>query len=265
MADDKALKPRSYRINDETAEKIKEIAASIGGNQQETLAKLIEAYEFQSGKAILTEKKSDIEQFEKYVNAIIRMYMGSLEDNQNITETVRTEFDALLQSKDAVIQDLQSRLVSANQSKEDAVSKAKACEDANKTLSSNIEMLQKEYTQKTNDLQSMLLDKESLNKALTDSCNELKLKLDQMKQEHDENVALRERIADLIQERDKALKQVEYGEEAISSLREKLQLEHEKAILELERKYHEEKQAEVDKYQKKYFELLEKMNASKEE
>ena len=255
MADDKALKPRSYRINDETAEKIKEIAASIGGNQQETLAKLIEAYEFQSGKAVLTEKKSDIEQFEKYVNAIIRMYMGSLEDNQNITETVRTEFDALLQSKDAVIQDLQSRLVSANQSKEEAVSKAKVYEDENKTLSGNIEKLQKEYTQKTNDLQSMLLDKESLNKALTDSCNELKLKLD----------ALRERIADLIQERDKALKQVEYGEEAISSLREKLQLEHEKTILELERKYHEEKQAEVDKYQKKYFELLEKMNASKEE
>lgn len=265
MADDKALKPRSYRINDETAEKIKEIAASIGGNQQETLAKLIEAYEFQSGKAVLTEKKSDIEQFEKYVNAIIRMYMGSLEDNQNITETVRTEFDALLQSKDAVIQDLQSRLVFANQSKEEAVSKAKVYEDENKALSGNIEKLQKEYTQKTNDLQSMLLDKESLNKALTDSCNELKLKLDQMKQEHDENIALKERIAELIQERDKALKQVEYGEEAISSLREKLQLEHEKSILELERKYHEEKQAEVDKYQKKYFELLENMNAPKGE
>ena len=173
------------------------------------MAKLIEAYEFQSGKAVLTEKKSDIEQFEKYVNAIIRMYMGSLEDNQNITETVRTEFDALLQSKDAVIQDLQSRLVSANQSKEEAVSKAKVYEDENKALSGNIEKLQKEYTQKTNDLQSMLLDKESLNKALTDSCNELKLKLDQMKQEHDENIALKERIAELIQERDKALKQVE--------------------------------------------------------
>ena len=156
-------------------------------------------------------------------------------------------------------------MVSANQSKEEAVSKAKVYEDENKALSGNIEKLQKEYTQKTNDLQSMLLDKESLNKALTDSCNELKLKLDQMKQEHDENIALKERIAELIQERDKALKQVEYGEEAISSLREKLQIEHEKAILELERKYHEEKQAEVDKYQKKYFELLEKMNAPKEE
>ena len=36
-------------------EKFKGISAEIGGNQQETLAKLIEAYEFQAGKAILTE------------------------------------------------------------------------------------------------------------------------------------------------------------------------------------------------------------------
>ena len=93
MADDKILKPKSFRIDDETADKFKEMSSSIGGNQQETLAKLIEAYEFQSGKAILTEKKADIEQFEKYVNALTRMFMGSLEDNQNITETVRTEFE----------------------------------------------------------------------------------------------------------------------------------------------------------------------------
>ena len=115
MADDKALKPRSYRINDETAEKIKEIAASIGGNQQETLAKLIGAYEFQAGKAILTDKKDDIEQFERYVNAITRMFMGSLDDNQNITETVRTEFDGLLKSKDATIQDLQEKIKVASE------------------------------------------------------------------------------------------------------------------------------------------------------
>ena len=111
MADDKVLKPKSFRIDDETADKFKEISAAIGGNQQETLAKLIEAFEFQSGKAILTEKKADIEQFEKYVTAITRMYMSSLEDNQNITETVRTEFDALLKSKDATIQDLQENFV----------------------------------------------------------------------------------------------------------------------------------------------------------
>ena len=102
MAEGKELKPKSFRIDDETVERFKEISASIGGNQQETLAKLIEAFEFQSGKAILTEKKADIEQFEKYVSVLTRMYMSSLEDNQNLTETVRTEFEALLKSKDTI-------------------------------------------------------------------------------------------------------------------------------------------------------------------
>lgn len=58
MADGKELKPRSFRIDDTTIEKFKEISNIIGGNQQETLAKLIESFEFQSGKAVLTEKKS---------------------------------------------------------------------------------------------------------------------------------------------------------------------------------------------------------------
>ena len=43
------------------------------------------------------------------------MNQSRLEDNQNITETVRTEFDALLKSKDTTIQDLQEKLTVANQ------------------------------------------------------------------------------------------------------------------------------------------------------
>ena len=104
------LKPKSFRIDDATAEKFKDISAAIGGNQQETLSKLIEAYEFQNGKAVLTEKKADIEQFETYIGALTRMYMGSLEDNQNLSETIRMQYDALLHSKDSVIQDLQNKL-----------------------------------------------------------------------------------------------------------------------------------------------------------
>ena len=47
------LKPKSFRLNDETNEKFKEIAMEIGGNQQETLTQLIEAYELQKGKLAL--------------------------------------------------------------------------------------------------------------------------------------------------------------------------------------------------------------------
>ena len=180
MADGKELKPKSFRINDETADKFKEISANIGGNQQETLAKLIEAYEFQAGKATLTDKKADIEQFEKYVNALVRMFMGSLEDNQNITDTVRTEFDAQLKSKDTTIQDLQSQLTVAKQLKEEAITRAKAHADENARLNGVIDSLNTEYNSKMDDMQSMLADKDSLNKALTDSCNDLKHKVESM-------------------------------------------------------------------------------------
>ncbi len=285
MADGKELKPKSFRIDDETAEKFKEISAIIGGNQQETLAKLIEAYEFQSGKAILTERKADIEQFEKYVNALTRMFMGSLEDNQNITETVRTEFDALLKSKDATIQDLQEKLTIAKQLKEDATLKARTHADENARLNSVIDSLNNEYNSKMDDMQSMLSDKDNLNKALTDSCNDLKAKIEGMKEAAEQSAVLRGELDKLKKDHEKVIREKsglekqlqqeqaahektiselkQHETDALERLKEQLQLAQDKAVFQIEKSYQEQmqklktdKQAEVDKYQQKYFDLL---------
>ena len=291
MADDKVLKPKSFRIDDETADKFKEISAAIGGNQQETLAKLIEAFEFQSGKAILTEKKADIDQFEKYVTAITRMYMSSLEDNQNITETVRTEFDALLKSKDTTIQDLQEKLTVAKQLKEEATTRAKAHADENARLNSVIDSLNTEYNSKMDDMQSMLADKDNLNKALTDSCNDLKSKVESMRESSEQLTVIRKELEQLKSEHntvvkeksdlekqmnqeqtahDKAIADLQQHEkEALERQKEQSQIALDKAVLEIEKKYQEQieklkadKQSEVDKYQQKYFELLERIQSN---
>lgn len=288
MADGKELKPKSFRIDDETAEKFKEISNTIGGNQQETLAKLIEAFEFQSGKAVLTEKKADIEQFEKYITAITRMFMGSLEDNQNITETVRTEFDALLKSKDATIQDLQEKLTVAKQLKEDATLKARTHADENARLNEVIDSLNNEYNSKMDDMQSMLSDKDNLNKALTDSCNDLKAKIEGMREVAEQSAVLRGELDQLKKEHEKVIREQsdlkkqmqqeqtahertvsdlkQHEADALERLKEQLQLAQDKAILQIEKSYQEQmqklkadKQAEVDKYQQKYFDLLEQM------
>lgn len=275
--DEKTLKPKSFRIDDVTAEKFKGISAEIGGNQQETLAKLIEAYEFQAGKAILTEKKADIEQFEKYVTALTRMFMGSLEDNQNITETVRTEFDAMLKSKDSTIQDLQEQLSVAKQLKADATEKAKTFSDENVDLKKQIEELQNELESRVTSLNAMLSDKEKLNQALTNSYDELKQKADSMQKEHEDFAALRAELENKQSEiksltKDKedaetyAEKMKQQEKESVERCREQMQIAQEKALLEADRKYQdqiqklkEEKQTEIDKYQKKYFDLLEKI------
>lgn len=293
MAESKELRPRSFRIDDDTAERIKEISNTIGGNQQETIAKLIEAYEFQSGKAVLTEKKADIEQFEKYITAITRMYMGCLEDNQNITETVRTEFDALLTSKDAVIQDLQEKLTAAKQVKEDATLKARTHADENARLHEVIDSLNHEYNTKMDDLQSMLFDKDNLNKALTDSCNELKAKIEGIRESAEQSAAFKKELEQLKREHEKIIlkqsdleKQMQQEQaahaqtvldlkqheaDALERQKEQSQIAQEKAILQVEKSYQKqiqklmaEKQAEADRYQQKYFELLEQIKTKAE-
>ena len=233
------LKPKSFRINDETADKFKQISAEIGGNQQETLSKLIEAYEFQAGKVLLIEKKADIELFEKYVTALTRMYMGSLEDNQNITGTVRTEYDALLTAKDKTIQDLQKQLEDAARLKEDSVKSAERYLEQNSHLSNEI----------TN-IRAQMADKENLNQALTASYNELKEKFDAMEKEHD----LDSNNIKTIQE-----------QEAVKWT-DTMQHEIERAVFDVERKYQneiqnlkEQHQEEIDRYQKKYLELFDKI------
>lgn len=278
MSENKELKPKSFRIDDETAEKFKEISSAIGGNQQQTLTKLIEAYEFQSGKAVLTDKKADIEEFEKYITAITRKYMGSLEDNQNLSQTIRTEFDALLSSKDTTIQDLQSQLTTAKQIKEEAASKAQMHADENARLNGVIDSMTKEYNSKMDDLQTMLADKDSLNKALTDSCNELKTKAEGMKKAAEQATTLQSDLEKLQKEYDKLvheqadlekqLKQEQSShEKTLEQQREQSQISLDKAVLEVERKYQkqlqtlkEKHQAEIDQYQQKYLTLLEQMN-----
>lgn len=273
--DNKALKPKSFRIDDDTAEKFKQIAITLGGNQQETLAKLIEAFEFQQGKAILTDKKADIETFECYVTALTRMYMSSLEDGQNTKELVRSEFDALLKSKDAVIQDLQEKLSIAKQMQEQAIDNANNLKEDNITLNNQVETLQTQYETDTNNLKSMLDDKDKLNKALTDSCSDLKSKVDALKEEHRkfekmakefEEVNLKvmnlDRDKEMLETKIEEIKQHE--KEALQHAEQEYQIKTEKALLDMERKYQEEiqliksdKQKEIDKYQQKYFELLE--------
>lgn len=292
MADDKALKPKSFRIDDDTAEKFKQIATTLGGNQQETLAKLIEAFEFQQGKAILTDKKADIETFESYVTALTRMYMTSLEDNQNAKELVRTEFDALLKSKDTVIQDLQEKLTVAKQLQEQATDKAKALTDENTALDNRISTLESKYDNDINNLKSMLDDKDKLNRALTDSCSDLKDKIKSLQEEHQAFTDLTKELEEVNLEsenlaRDKINLQAELKSLESSSKRElealkqhekdsierseqQHQLAMDKALLELEKKYQDEiqilkseKQKEIDKYQQKYFDLLEKQQEVK--
>lgn len=245
---------RSFRITDTTAEKFKEIAGEIGGNQQQALAKLIEVYEMQQGKALLVDKRGDIETFENYINAVTRMYMQALEENQNVNTLVRTEFEAQLKSKDSYIQDLQEQTTQAKQAEQEATAIAEGLKEENTRLNNYVASLKSEYEAKTADLQSMLNDKDKLNKAHTDKIEQQTKEITDMKEKIEEVGALRAELEKCRNDLSAAFKN-----------KEQIQLKHEKDMLELEKKLQAEKTKEVEKYQALYLSLLQEQKLNKQE
>lgn len=260
MGESKELKPKSFRIDDATYDKFKEISSQIGGNQQEALSKLIEAYEFQGGKAVLTEKKADIEQFERYVTALTRMFMGSLQENQDLAAIVRTEFEAQLKSKDSTIQDLQEKVQTLRQAKLDA-------EAGQREAKEEQDKLYIELAKADRDSEEAKKSYEDKIKGLNDTIAAFKDSVDSMKKE---NVRLQEEasIVNALKEQIEQLKaDLAAGQKSLEDVnrsREQDSIKHEREIMSLEKKYREEKQVAVDQYQAKYLELLEKLQGEKD-
>lgn len=255
------LRPRSFRIDEETADKFRKIGESIGANQQETLERLIQAYELQVGKSTLTERKADMEKFEGYVAILNRMYMASLEENQHITDVVRESFEDALKSKDQTIQELQKKESQAEMDRNEAVNLMEAYKKESEDLRKELEASQKSCET----VKASLADKDQLNKALTDTCNELRAKVESLKEDQQQMEAIRKEL--------EAAKEAQTAaERKLASEREQMQFSLDKALLEADRKHQteiqalkEEKQQAIDKYQEKCAALLEKLQDRKPE
>lgn len=291
------IKPKSFRIDDETSEKIKQIASDIGGNQQETLSKLIESYEFQKGKSVIPERRAEIETFENHANILTRMFMKNLEENQNTKELIRSEFDAQLISKDTIIKELQDKAGSLKSETEKSTLVANSLGTENIALNEENQELKRTIADKIKQMIDAVKDKDDLNQALTSACNEQKKQIEVSKQEIElakENISKMHKFEIEKEKTEQALKQKEVElvkEKGIQTLKEKekemtdykrmserdaqksindqkltfelkildIEKHHQKEIKELE----EEKRKEIDNYQKKYLELLEKLNEKK--
>ena len=286
MADNVELKPKSFRIDDETNEKLKAIMKDFP-NQNLALQKMVEVYEFQQGKESITDRKADIEEFEKYVSCLVRMYMTSLESNQNQKELIRGEFDAQLRT-------LKEKLDTTRQEKDEIALKSKKYASENEQLKQSMERLKTEYNAKIDSMQDILREKEESNQLLKSAGADLKAKVEQMTVEVKQTKVIRQELDSLKIQYDKietAYKSLQdesshekekyekelaetkkHENEAIERVKEQEQFTLNKTILELEKQHQEQlqqlkeqQQKEIDKYQKKYLALLEQIEKIREE
>lgn len=112
MSNNKELKVKSFRVDEETFSKFKEIAAAEFGNQGQCLDALINIYETEQSKSTLVTRQLEIESFQDYINKINRLFVTSLQMSEDAETRAKEGFVKKLESKDEALVILKEKLES---------------------------------------------------------------------------------------------------------------------------------------------------------
>lgn len=241
-------KPRSIRLDDEIFQKLKEITEQAGGSQQDAIQRMINAYYMQEQRAALPDCKSNLDEFESYITSLLSMYTQALQAQQDTRQAVMQEFNATLKSKDDLIIALQDRLNKAKTDLQAAKTTEKEAIDENKKLQDVIA-----------GLQSKLEDKIHLNQVLTDTCDNLKIKVEQLQADAEEVNVLRKQVKNLEAEQDNAIRGYAAMQEQIKQVQQQAKFNMDKALLDADRAHQEQLQQTINEYQSKVFTLIQQM------
>lgn len=290
--EEKGATPKSFRVTEEIAEKIREITTQLGkgSTTQEAFSRLIEAYEMQMAKVELGDDANIVDDFELHMNILSRNFLKVMEDKQLLEKTIGTQYEALMGSKDRVIQELQEKIQSLVVEKDEAVNVAESIRNENREQKVRIGELEAKVQEQQKDYAAKLQDKDELNESFRANCADLRKKNEEMsatvEQAHEilsENKELQSRLLDMKKQEESLQKELKDAEAAnvvaeeahqknLQQLKEKMELETEKRILKQKQQHavaieevRKKAQAEIDSYQEKYLQLLERMGEEKVE
>ena len=224
-------KVRSFRVTDETVEKLKSIAKDMGGSQAAALARLVSMYESASAASTVPEDEPAITEFTRIQNMLTRAYLDAMEKKNEAYKVAEKEMDSVMRSKDRRITELEK--------KADAEAKKAADfkERYDKALSEALAMGEKASgrEKEISRLEGIVKDKDRIISILTEENKRLEdeaagaARLEEKLREAEERL-------EAVQ---KELEEAKREAEAVSLRMEKKEIEHEKMLLALERKLQE--------------------------
>lgn len=249
-------KVRSMRISDAVIDQFKEISKTLNMNQDSALKELMDTYELVQQRLVLSSKEDDIDRFQKYLKSLSTMFMNSLQENNDMKDLIRQEFERELQLKDSLLSEKQEELKKLGSELADIKKEQEILQKENTELHDKVEAFQQ--TLDTKDLLISDKDKQigNLNEVISDKKEEivkLTSKLSKLEDSINEMDMMKSKVSELeviIQKK----------ENEIASLELKRSVE----LLELEKKLQTEKFKEISEYQSKYAVALQHLQISKE-
>lgn len=161
------MKPRTFRISEEVTEKFKQVCTDFE-NQNAALDGLINAYELQSSKLVLSDRQTEIEDYDTHIQAIQRAFLYSLELNKNAEQRIRAEYQNLLTSKDDMIMLLQ-------QQKSEMEERLRIAEENEKIQLDKVKLVQEEHNKLIESLTNRLNNAEQSRRSSDETAEALKV------------------------------------------------------------------------------------------
>lgn len=258
-------KPVPFRIEAETAEKIRELSKNFS-NQDSALNALMAAYERENLMTAQPQFSEDIRQFEEYQRFLGAKYTDMLNALATADERARLEVRELMASKDATIQDLQAQLEKAKSSKEtyekfyhDSMTEKTSLEKELEKEQLASQGLRSEMKEKEEQFNAIISDKERLNDILSKTVDEKSRELEKLA-EYPEQLAQKDKeihaLKEQLQNLEEQAKEADYSYK-MALLEKDRQIDLAKAevkqAMESETvKLREKHEAELEKLREKY-------------
>ncbi len=234
-----ALKGRTIRTSDESYEKFRQIAQENFENQGQCFSTLIHLYELEQGKTILGERKMEIENFQMHINTLLKMFIQSLQMNEDAEERVKAGIQTALDTKDRQIVYLQKE---RNQLEEKLEEKEESYQTIKLHLDQTKNLLQHEkenFQSIISQLTQTVQDKNDMIALLNHQKKELQTQLDETHTQDKKIRELESQLAQSNQEKTSLSNQInlqqQIHEQEIEKLNRQLELEKEKYSFDLEK------------------------------
>jgi len=111
---------KSFRISDETKERLEELSTAIGGNKDRVFNALMDSYALQQEKNTLTDQAKSVELFEQYANTLVRLYLEALRAVSSSDDRIRGEFHNQLEENARTVSELRKERDKAERELENA-------------------------------------------------------------------------------------------------------------------------------------------------
>lgn len=173
---DGEIRQNNFRLNTISVEEFKEFCAKTGWSQAKSFSYLIHILKLQEAKEAVPGRATEIEEFERHSKAMIAAFLNALEIASDAEERVHEEYRLRLESKDAMILELQEKdkeLKKEAEKWKSTAAEAKELAEQNKSLAESAQK-REEAALRTAE------DKEKMNVLLTEKWNEADRQLQQL-------------------------------------------------------------------------------------